>query len=114
MTAREIFQGILLEEGEEIYLIKFLFVSAQGFKLEDKEIPIAHIPEFYESNVVLLKNLWEGLLSTTDARLVGMEGFSDDEVIEEVNRVTGLLRNYLNHRFNVQLPEKRIEKSSVN
>lgn len=117
MTMRELFLQLEEEEGEPIYLLRTLLIWLSGLRLEhlvDHEFEADEAPAFYFSCAKLLDQLWEEVLSLTDTRLTGMDDFTDEEVLEECNRVISKLRDGLSLEFDILLPAYKIKKGVKN
>lgn len=113
MTMREFLFRLENEEGEPIYLLRTLVVWLSGRGLGHMiyhDFKVAEVPDFYFSCAKMLNILWEEVLSQTSARLLGMEGFSEDEVLEECNRVINKLRDALSQDYDLILPDYSIHR----
>ncbi len=114
MTPRQIFFKLEKQQGRQVPLLRVLFLATNMKGMADEDIVDDDDAEnFYYGVAGLLQIFWEKALNASDDRLVGMEGFTSKEVIAEVNRVLALLKDFLDDEFETDLPEKKLNISTV-
>lgn len=109
MTARELFVELEEDEGKKIYFLRLVMLSLETFGVAEMPITKKQADAFHISMVEILRQLWEGFLSQAgEARILGTEGMSHEQIVVEINRVTGLVRDFLNSHYGLDLPERKI------